>query len=209
MKRMSGPSGEGAERLLRRCRRGDSGAWHALIARYQSLVYSVARRSGVTSDDADDVFQSTFLALYKSLDTLESPEALPKWLAVTAARESYRMKRLSNRTTTLEEGRTLDEIVADEDENAEVEAIRSIRVDSLQTAARELPQRCRDLVEHLYFRQASYLEIAEIVGIPVGAIGPTRARCLEKLRKLLEDRGFFDESVYHEPPLESSSHQRS
>ena len=186
--------------LVRRCRDGDERSWAALIDRFENLVYSIPRRMGLSSDDADDVFQSTFLALYRNLDRLDEPAAIGKWLAVTAARESLRVKRLSAKTVTIgENDRQLDEIVADEDATADVTASFAADADTVRAAVLGLPDKCRRLLSLLYLAdEPSYLEISDELGMAVGSIGPTRARCLEKLRATLSKSGFFDEDPYQE-----------
>lgn len=177
------------ERLLLRCRRGDADAWATLVARLQNLVYSIARRYGLNEDDSGDVFMTAFQALHRNLDRIESGRALPKWLATTAARESLRLKRLRSRT---DNDAPLEEILASDDRDAEAEAVRADSAERVRLALDAMPGRCRDLLHALYdATEAAYTEISGRLGIPIGAIGPTRARCLEKLRKSLEKDGFF------------------
>lgn len=185
--------GSDVERLVARCRKQDSEAWAKLVTEFQALVYSIPRRYGLGEDDAADVFQNTFQALFKNLDRIESGQALPKWLAVTAAREAMRLKRVSKRTLSTEDGPLgLDELVASEEASAEAEAIRSDAGYRLRRAIGAMQARCRDLLTVLYLEEEeSYAVVGERLGMPVGAIGPTRARCLEKLRKTLEAQQFF------------------
>lgn len=185
--------------LVRRCQRGDDKAWSALVARYQNLVYSIPRRMGLGADDADDVFQATFLALYRTLDRLEEAAAVGKWLAVTAARESLRLKRVASRERTVAtEQSTLEELVADEDVRSDSIAAEAETADGLRTLILSLPDNCRNLLAMLYLEDdVPYQTIAAKLGMPVGSIGPTRARCLDKLRRLLPE-GFLD-GVYQEP----------
>ena len=178
------------ERLLARCRRSDGAAWRALVARFEALVYSVPRRYGLNADDAADVFGTTFTSLLRSLDRIESAQALPKWLAVTAARESLR--RVRARGTDRFE--TLEETIAWEEATAERDALAAVRAEGLHAAVEELAERCRGLLRALYFEdEAEYAAISARLGIPVGAIGPTRARCLEKLRLVLVREGWEEE----------------
>ncbi|MFI5385098.1 MAG: RNA polymerase sigma factor, partial [Fimbriimonadales bacterium] len=79
--------------LVRRCLKRDHEAWSRLIGRFQGLVYSIPKRYGLSEEDASDVFQTTFQALLRNLDRIEDAKVLPKWLAVTASRESLRLKR--------------------------------------------------------------------------------------------------------------------
>lgn len=180
------------ESLLRRCREKDADAWAALIERFKGLVYSIPRQQELGEDDAADVFQHTFQALLANLDRIESPQHLGRWLAVTAARECVRMRRLRERLPTGTEPETLDEVLDAEERGAEVHAMQALQTQEIQNAMKMMPERCRRLLDLLFFEeQLGYQEISDRVNIPIGAIGPTRARCLEKLRKILAERGFF------------------
>lgn len=181
------------ERLVERCRRGDHQAWSRLVDRFQALVYSVARRYGLNEDDSADVFQTTFQSLVRSLDRIESGQALPRWLAVTASREALRIRRIKGRTSDFDSsGLTLDDIVASEEADAEETSIAMDRAMRLREALAEITGRCRQLLELLYMDEAPYAEIAETMAMPIGAIGPTRGRCMEKLKAVLGKRGFFE-----------------
>ncbi|RYG46702.1 sigma-70 family RNA polymerase sigma factor [bacterium] len=186
---------EGRRIDLRALRLRDSDAWALVVDRYQALVYSVARRYGLSAEDAGDVFSGTFRALLTSVDRLESVEALPRWLAVTAARESLRIKRISSRYVQTEDERMLDQIVDDEERDALASAAEAESSLALREGIARLADRCRDLLTALYLEDdPPYGEISERIGIPVGAIGPTRGRCLEKLKKILRDLpGFVSE----------------
>ncbi len=181
--------------LLERCRRQDSRAWAQLVDQYRMLVYSVARRHGLNSEDAEDVFVSTFEILLKSLDRIETPEALPKWLAVTAGRESLRLRRLSQRYPEIDSSTLpLEEIIENEEQRADAIAISALRSKQVRSALERIDPRCRELLRKLYFEEStSYSDISAELGMPVGAIGPTRARCLEKLRSNLAREDFFEE----------------
>lgn len=181
------------ELLVNRARTGDGEAWSQLVDRFQSLVYSIARRYGLNEDDAADVFLTTFQNLLRSLDRLSSAAALPRWLAVSAGRESLRIRRIKSRTSDFDsEGLTLDEIVAREEADAEVTAMEMDQSRSLRKAISGLNGRCRDLLQMLYLDETPYQEVSAQLGIPIGAIGPTRGRCIEKLRAILAKSGFFD-----------------
>jgi RNA polymerase sigma factor (sigma-70 family) len=178
------------ETLVKKCREGDVDAWATLVSRFQSLVYSIPIKHGLNSDDAADVFQQTFQALHSHLDKIRVDATLPKWLAVTAARESLKVIRARERV--LDPGdASLEQVVDTEERNAEESAVLSWQADELRSALGRMPSRCRDLLTLLYFEDLAYDEIMTRTGMPMGAIGPTRARCLEKLRKSLEDGGFF------------------
>lgn len=202
--------GEDLERLVARCRHGDERAWSEMVERFQRLVYSIPRRMGLREDDAADVFQSTFVALYRSLDRIESPKTIPKWLSVTASRESLRVRRVAASTlsSTLDEGPTLEEVVADEERNAEQLAVVASESHHLRDATDRLGGRCSKLLTILYFEEdVSYQAVSERLSIPVGAIGPTRSRCLQKLRKILHAEGFFSAEAYFAGSISPSYQQ--
>lgn len=182
---------EKLDRLIHKCRKGDEKAWSDVVEQFQRLVYSIPKRMGLSDEEAGDVFQVTFTALFRYLDRIESAQTLPKWLSVTASREAIRIKRMRSPSVDLGD-LTLDEIVADEEDSAERNAVVAEQSESLWSGIEDLDRRCRELLTGLYANELSYTEISENVGIPIGAIGPTRARCLDKLRKILTKKGFFE-----------------
>jgi RNA polymerase sigma factor (sigma-70 family) len=164
--------------LIDSCLRGEQPAWAELIARYQRLIYSVARKLCPQSDDCADVFQRVCLDLYKNLKQLRSDRTLAAWLITVTRRHSYAFIREKRQSISIEE------YLAESDpqvENVEKEFL-------LERAVAELPDRCESLIRLLYFdtTEPTYAEVSQRLGIPVASIGPTRARCLEKLRKMLE-----------------------
>jgi RNA polymerase sigma factor (sigma-70 family) len=163
--------------LVERCLKGDQAAWKALVTRYQRLVYSVAHSLCAQPDDVSDVFQQVWMELYQHLANVRNIDALPAWLITVTRRRCYAMMHSRRGTEPLTE-----EIPDLSEELAHVE-----REHTLERALDRLPDRCRRLIDLLYFdaREPSYLQIAEAMGMPEASIGPTRARCLEKLRKLL------------------------
>ncbi|RMG26757.1 MAG: sigma-70 family RNA polymerase sigma factor [Armatimonadetes bacterium] len=186
------PSAQEDSRLVERCRKGDARAWEKLVEKYRHLVYSMPRRMGLNEDESADVFQQTFLALYTNLDRIEDGGAVPRWLAVTAARESLRALRFARRDVSESEV-PLEEVIATEDATAEKEAVRAVEAEAIWRAVDSLGGRCAALLRMLFTEEnPSYEEISRALGMPVGAIGPTRARCLKKLREKLEKLGYGD-----------------
>lgn len=181
-------------KLVARCQSGDAEAWHELVDLFSQHVYSVARRYHLSQDDAADVYQATFASLFQRIDHIEDPATLPKWLAVAASRISLRTKRINQRTQTLghDEG-GLVETLAAEEADAETEGLRAAEAWTVRQAVEQVGGKCTPLLTMLYLEDdLSYEQVSEKLGMPVGAIGPTRARCLQKVRKLLLDGGFFD-----------------
>jgi RNA polymerase sigma factor (sigma-70 family) len=185
------------EQLLAGCRRGEEGAWEALVRRYQRLIYVVPRRAGLDEDAAAEVFQDVFTTLFESIESIEQPSRLHAWLVTTAKRKTWRAigrskaaRQFATGEDTAGEGEMYD--VADEQALPD-EALAQLEQQHLVRAALgELEERCRTLIEMLFYRseQPSYSEIAAALGTSEGSIGPTRARCLKKLLSVLKKRGF-------------------
>jgi RNA polymerase sigma factor (sigma-70 family) len=171
--------------LLNACREGNQGAWDSLVERYGRMVYSIPRRLGLSAEDADDVFQTVFSTLLKHLDTIADPASLPYWLMTTTRRESWRVGRQNGRFTDLDESALDDR----EPVGAAVEQYERDLI--VRDAMERLDTRCRRLLTALFLdpSEQSYQSIAEEFGMPVGSIGPTRARCLRKVQTILRDLG--------------------
>lgn len=163
--------------LLQRCREHDAEAWNLLVKRYERLVYSVALRNGLSTEDAADVTQTTFVALIDSLERLREEDRLASWLMTVARRQAWRVRNSARRTLPLDP--QMDVI---EDPIEDWGATTALH-DALGT----LGGTCRDLLLALYFEpdEPSYAEIAERLGRSIGGIGPLRGRCLGKLRTIL------------------------
>ncbi|MCW2610153.1 MAG: hypothetical protein QOC93_2562 [Actinomycetota bacterium] len=167
--------------LVARARAGEQTAWDALIDRYGPTVLAVCRRYRMSEADAADVRQTVWLTLLEKLPQLREPEALPGWLVTTTRRECLRVLQLGRRGISLS-----DRDVPDLSEDADVdrELLRAERHAALRAAFAELPSRCRQLLRMVMSSPPMpYEEISRTLGIPVGSIGPTRARCLSKLRE--------------------------
>ncbi|HLH30898.1 MAG TPA: sigma-70 family RNA polymerase sigma factor [Terriglobia bacterium] len=163
--------------LIERCLKGDQGAWKDLVNRYQRLVYSIAHIFCSNQEDVADVFQQVWLELYQQLRDLRNVEALPAWLMTVTKRRSYAALHARYGSEPLE-----NDIPDGSEKLSQIE-----REHSIEQALDQMPDRCRRLIDLLYFdaSEPSYSEISKALGMPEASIGPTRARCLEKLRKLL------------------------
>lgn len=181
--------------LIARCRQGEAAAWSALVKRHQRLVYAVVMRIGLDQHSAADVFQTVFERLLKHLPRIVDPTRLQGWMAVTAKREALLHLRRSRRTVSM--SRDDDDSAGAQDSEWDFaddaplpgDALEELQqLDSLRHALDRLDERSRSFLL-LLFRaddeKLGYDEIARQMGMPVGSIGPTRARCLEKLRKLM------------------------
>jgi RNA polymerase sigma factor (sigma-70 family) len=182
--------------LVARCRAGDGVAWEVLVRRYQRLVHAIVRRIGLDEHGAADVFQTVFSRLVEHLPRIGDPSRLQAWIVTTAKREALLQRRRGQRHVSMtrvdaDEGDAdADEWDLPDDAPIAEEALAELQqLELLRQALELLDERCRSLLTML-FREAdevlSYDEIAGRLATRVGSIGPTRARCLDKLRRLVE-----------------------
>jgi len=170
--------------LVTRARKGDQRAWDALVERYAPLIWSICRRHQLSDADAEDVGQSVWLQLVSHLDAVRDPAALPGWLATTTRRQCRRVVSAARGPHT--SGQLLDaENIPDEQARpAEQGLLAAERQAALIEAFTCLGPSCQQLMAMLLEDPpVPYAEISVILGIPVSSIGPTRGRCLEKLRR--------------------------
>lgn len=178
------------EALVRACRSGEAAAWEELVERYQRLVFAIARHAGLDQEQSADVFQRVFTTLVERLDQIEQPALIGAWLTTTARHEAW---RLSRHERALRHGAEpealLDSTQADETQLPDAIVLRLEEQFKVYSAVGALDERCRQLLQLLFYREQApaYADIAARLGMSEGSIGPTRARCLQKLRRLLED----------------------
>jgi RNA polymerase sigma factor (sigma-70 family) len=159
---------------------GDSRATEALVRRYSGLVWSIAWGYRLSAADAADVSQVVWMRLVENLDRIRQPDRLGAWLASVTRHECLRLLRRSEREVATDDDFELD--VRHEDD-VDRGLLREERAAALRQAFECLPPRWRRLLEVLLDApSATYEQVAEAVGIPIGSIGPTRQRCLERLR---------------------------
>jgi RNA polymerase sigma factor (sigma-70 family) len=181
---------EGAEvtELLRRAADGEQAAWNGLVDRYTNLLWAVARGHRLSTEAAADVVQTCWLRLLENLGRINQPERLGAWLATTARHECLRQLRRSGREEPAEHA-TLER---PDPSAADVEAglLLEERDAELWQALDRLGERCRELLRVLMADPPpSYEAVSAALEMPIGSIGPTRARCLGKLRSLLVSAG--------------------
>jgi RNA polymerase sigma factor (sigma-70 family) len=170
--------------LVARVGDGDQEAWDELVERYAPLVWSICVRYRLSRQDIDDVGQSVWLLLIEQIGKLREPAALPGWLATTTRRECLRVLRAGRRYD--HEGLPPDDQMAPDPSATmiEQEVIVAERNAALRAAFAELPQPCRELLSLLMSDPApAYAEISARLDMAIGSIGPTRARCLDRLRR--------------------------
>jgi len=177
------------EELIKDCLAGDSEAWSALIDKYKNLIYSVPIRLGMYQD-AGDIFQAVCVDLLSNLSELREHRALPKWLMQTCYHQCLRHQRASSHHTELgpeEAENTEDSAALPEETLVQLEEEQALR-----DAIMEMPARCERMIRMLFFESPvrPYAEIATELGLATGSIGFIRGRCLARLRKQLEMKGF-------------------
>jgi RNA polymerase sigma factor (sigma-70 family) len=170
--------------LFERARAGDAGAMNDLVRGLTPLLWHVARAQGLGTDEAADVVQTTWLELLRKLHEIRTPQALAGWLVTTAKRQAWHSRSQQRRRA--HEG--TEALVEMPDEHADtpdlVEASNRRRV--LWRHVQELSDRCRELLRIVAFvDRPDYDVVAEALAMPRGSIGPTRGRCLAKLRAAL------------------------
>lgn len=177
--------------LIRHCLDGSAEAWSSLIGRYKNLIFSIPVRTGVSPDDAVDIFQAVCLELLLELPKLRRPEALPRWLVQITYHKCLRWKADRDRYSSRAMENNEPEPGPDGEPVPEDLIYESERSQKIREALLELDPRCRELIEKLFFESPTrpYEEVARSLGLAVGSIGPVRERCLERVRKLLEKAG--------------------
>jgi RNA polymerase sigma factor (sigma-70 family) len=172
-------------RLVARCIEGDAKAWEALVRRHERLVYSIGRSYRLSDDDLADVFQDVFTALYKGLPRMRDGRTLVRWLSSTTERIT-RTTALSRRKATAREEHDPARLnkLSDGTEEIGTDLERLERQHHMKMAMSGLSDRCKRLLEALYYEDPtpSYGELSQRLGVPIGSLGPTRARCMERLR---------------------------
>jgi RNA polymerase sigma factor (sigma-70 family) len=177
-------TGRTAGDLVRAAAAGDQRAWNDLVEKFAGLVWGVARKHRLNDSDAADVCQATWLRLVEHLGSLREPDAVAGWLVTTARRECLRVLREGDRQIPVDVATEID-LRADQTlPEADAALLEHERAVALREAFAELPPSCRALLSMLLADPPhSYIEISEALGMPIGSIGPTRARALERLRR--------------------------
>jgi RNA polymerase sigma factor (sigma-70 family) len=170
--------------LVRRAQDGDQQAWDALVERYAPLIWSICRCYRLGGADAEDATQAVWLRLVDQLDKIRDPAAIAGWLATTTRRECCKVLRAARRPQTAWPAPDAETIPDQQAPTAEHELLAAERHAALRAALAQLTKRERQLIAILTADPpVPYAEISARLGIPVGSIGPTRGRCLAKLRR--------------------------
>jgi len=171
--------------LIRGCREGRVEAWRRLLDKYERIVFSVPRKYGLTSDDAADITQLTFTILVQSIDKLPEDSKLGGWLTTVARRHTWRLLE-RNRRQGIGKHAILDENTA----SGDGATIQNWELGEwLNQGLSMIGGSCRDLLFALYLdpEQPSYAEVAARLDMAIGSVGPTRIRCLKRLRRVLDE----------------------
>lgn len=172
--------------LVRRAAQGDRQAWDGLVCQFARLIWSITVDFKLTESDAADVAQTTWLRLLQHIDQIEHPDRVGSWLAATARNECLRSLAARKRVILVHDNVESDDAVAhgpDIDERL----LADERAQTVRDALSRLPRRWQRLLELLMADPpASYADISDELGLPIGSIGPTRRRCLTRLRILLQ-----------------------
>jgi RNA polymerase sigma factor (sigma-70 family) len=181
--------------IVEACLGGDSEAWEALILRYQRLIYSIPIRAGFSPVDAADIFQSVCLTLFQKLATLRKQDKISSWLMTITSRECWRVvekRRRETKPSIYDQDYEQDIVnrLASEEPLADERRISFERQQTVRGAIDGLSERCRQLIRLLFYanEETSYADIARQIKAPLNSIGATRARCLQKLKRILEGK---------------------
>ena len=181
--------GQDPSALLAAASAGDSSAWNAIVEQYTGLLWSIARGYRMSSADSADAVQTTWLRLVEHLVRFEDPIRLPGWLATTIRRECLRILRRSKREQPSYDDEGLPDF-ADDSAPLDSSLLLAERDAALWRALEQMPEKCRLLIRVLMASPPpSYAEVAAALDMPIGSIGPTRQRCLDRLRRIAEAEG--------------------
>jgi RNA polymerase sigma factor (sigma-70 family) len=163
---------------------GDQRAWNEIVDRYTPLVLSVIYQHRLRPADAADVNQTLWLRLVEQIGKLRAPEALPGWIATTTRNECLRMLKMQQRIQPFDPQSTDEQSAAVDQADVESELLAAERRPALRDGFKMLSDQCRALLAKLMTDPApSYAVVSEQLDMPIGSIGPTRIRCLNKLRR--------------------------
>jgi len=188
--------------LVASARDGDVRAWDALVERYAPLIWSICRRYRLDRADADDVGQSVWLHLVGHLDKIREPAALAGWLATTTRRECGRLVRAARGPRAVTYALDAENMADAHSDMAEQEVLAAERHAALREAYSHLPTECQRLVAMLTADPpVPYAEISATLAMPVGSIGPTRSRCLDRMRRYPAIAALINPTSYSPRPV--------
>ena len=173
--------------LVRSAAAGDKSAWERLVDQYSRLIWAMTRDFKLAEVDAADVVQATWLRLLEHIHRIEYPERVGSWLATTARHECLRHLAASKRVTLVDDQDAAFGSTTGHQPEVDERLLAEERAQAVRAAVATLPIRSQRLLELLMADPpVSYTEISDQLGLPIGSIGPTRGRCLERLRLMLQ-----------------------
>jgi RNA polymerase sigma factor (sigma-70 family) len=170
--------------LVALCLDGDEAAWQALLSRYVDLIYAISLRRGLGREMAEEVFQSVSATLAERLHLVEDPDCLPKWIMITTARRCTRLRERHDKAI-----RPRPPAGPEPEHDPEEWLVQEDLYGHILDALQELPDRDRELLLDLFQRELPYSEAAARHGLARGSLGALRARILERVRRILRERG--------------------
>ena len=178
------------EDLVRECIEGSDDAWSFLFDKYRNMIFSIPLKYGMSGDEASEILQEVFLKLLSELPRLREPRALPAWLMRITANECCHLIKKQRRLFSVQVETGIGELTAaPEAGNTILEEVRQEQL--LRDTIADQAPRCRRLIEMLFFSSpvVPYERVAALLGVAKGSIGFIRMRCLERLRRRLQERG--------------------
>lgn len=184
---------ERTSELVTSAAQGDQHAWEQLVDSYAGLIWAITRNHRLGFGDASDVSQTTWLRLVESIDKIEDPSRVGAWLATTARRECLRVLGRTRKQVLVPETDAVLNGPAVDAPELDAALLADERAADVQQALEQLPARCQELLRLLMLDPPpSYEEISAAMSMPIGSIGPTRGRCLRRLRGLLQETGIAE-----------------
>ncbi|HEX4472404.1 MAG TPA: sigma-70 family RNA polymerase sigma factor [Nocardioides sp.] len=177
---------DAATDAFRRWRTGEDAALDELVALMSPVLWHVVRATGLDRETAEDVIQNTWLTLVRSADSVRDPQAITRWLCTSARREAWRVSKAATRIRPVD-----DDVLAARmppESSPESEVVSNDEKALMWEALTRLPERCQRLLRIVAWEpRPDYSSVAETLDMPIGSIGPTRRRCLDKLRAELAE----------------------
>jgi RNA polymerase sigma factor (sigma-70 family) len=177
--------------LLQGCLKNREEDWNLLVDKYKNLIFSIPLRYGFSREEAADIFQAVCLDLIQELPKLRDPKALPKWLMQVTAHKCFHRKRHNSRLSSQDdEEATIAEMSVPAEAEINLHELEEEQI--LREAIASLSVRCRELIHMLFYEEPKrpYQQVAATLGLATGSIGLQRQKCLDCLKKRLEDMGF-------------------
>jgi RNA polymerase sigma factor (sigma-70 family) len=170
--------------LMNAARQGSDDALGQIVTEFSPLMWHIARAAGLSPGDAEDVLQTVWMRLVEQLNDIRTPAALAGWLATTTRREAWKVRAAERRQIPADQESFTG--LPDQGPGSEEQVMVDDQRRTLWAAIRQLSPRCQELLRIVAFApRPDYAAVAAGLGMPIGSIGPTRGRCLAKLRALL------------------------